>query len=238
MPIELGQLGSHATKRGVFDLSTTEIKGHFQVQISTDYAISGTALEIDTGEGWIDLDNHPVKLQLNQSDNLIWPLRLRTGRCPAGSPANEKFKLIVESLDKTQRSEIILSVEIFQEPWLTCWWPMIAVLIGGLLITFVIYGIIYPTRFSPRLGVVLSPEENMEEGFFHPIRARSSFYRDARIYICQDFRLSNKPNGANTLSRQTADGKWENLPQEETKARFGVVYKDEMGTLFFEIRNK
>jgi hypothetical protein len=256
VPIDLGQLRSHATKLGIFDLSTAEIKGHFQVQISTDYAISGTALEIDTGEGWIDLDNQPVKLQLNQGDNLIWPLRLRTGRCPAGSPANEKFKLIVESLDKTQRSEIILSVEIFEEPWLTCWWPVIAIVIGGLFLMFVIYGIISPTRFSPRLGVVLSPEEDINEGFFHPIRAQrgtgSGFYRDARVYICQDFRLSNKPSGAlarlrahdhiqpvggNTLSRQTADGKWENLPPEETKARFGVVYKDEMGTLFFEIRN-
>jgi hypothetical protein len=253
VPIELGELGSNAKKLGVFDLSTAEVKGNFEIKISTNYAVSGTSLEIDTGAGWIDLDEKPIKLQLNQGDNLIWPLRLRTGRCPARN--NEKFTIFVEGInfkDQILHSEIILSVKIFAETWITCWWPVIAVLIGGLAIIFIIYGIISPTRFSPRLGIMLSPEEDMEEGFFHPIRVGSGFYRDARVYICQDFRLAKKSNnalacirandhiqpfGGNNILRQTADGEWENLPQKETKARFGVVYKDEMGTLFFEIRN-
>jgi hypothetical protein len=261
VPINLGQVGSNATTTGVFDLSTAEVKGTFEVQVSTDYVGSGTTLEIDAGNGWVDLETHQVTIQLNQSDNLIWPLRLRTGRCPAGSPANETFKLIVEGVNaegKTLSSEIMLSVEILEEPWLTCWWLVIATGIGGLLMIFVIYGFISPARFPSHLGVVLSPEENMDEGFFHPIRAQrgtgSGFYRDAKVHICADFRLSGKsrsaiarlraegkpriqPVAGNTIWQQTADGAWEKLPREETMARFGTVYKDDLGVLFFQISN-
>ena len=99
----------------------------------------------------------------------------------------------------------------------------------------------------------------MNEGFFHPIKAQrgtgSGFYRDARVYIRQDFRLSGSAKGelarlrasgsrvcirpapGTLVYRQNLDGEWEELPPEETSAHFGVVYKDSMGRVYFELRN-
>jgi hypothetical protein len=99
----------------------------------------------------------------------------------------------------------------------------------------------------------------MGEGFFHPIRgqrgSRSGFYRDARIWISHDFRLTGRPHGAvarlradhkmvriqpapgAALWRQNADGVWEQIPPGESTARFGDVYRNDAGTLFFELRN-
>jgi hypothetical protein len=110
------------------------------------------------------------------------------------------------------------------------------------------------------LGVVLSPEEDMNEGFFYPIKAErgtgSRFYKDARAYICQDFRLSGKAKGAlvrlrasgkrvylspahgMAVYRQNLEGEWDELPTEETLMHFGVSYKNALGTLFFELRNR
>jgi hypothetical protein len=45
------------------------------------------------------------------------------------------------------------------------------------------------------------------------------------------------PVGGNALYRQTIDGEWENVHSEETVVRSGILYKDSLGTLFFEIRN-
>ncbi|MCP3959683.1 MAG: hypothetical protein GY719_17685 [bacterium] len=46
-----------------------------------------------------------------------------------------------------------------------------------------------------------------------------------------------QPLAGSNIWRRNAEDTWERLPPEESPARFGVVYKDELGTLFFELRN-
>jgi hypothetical protein len=123
----------------------------------------------------------------------------------------------------------------------------------------VVHGFVSPSRFAPRLGVMLSPEEDLNEGFFHPLRAQrgsgAGFYRDARVYVRPDYRLSASPQGAlarlradrahvrvqplpgASVYRQTADGRWEPMPPDESLARFGLLYRNESGSLYFEVRN-
>jgi len=50
-------------------------------------------------------------------------------------------------------------------------------------------------------------------------------------------RVCIRPATAATVYRQNFDGEWETLPAEETTVHFGVVYKDSMGGLYFELRN-
>ncbi len=196
------------------------------------------------------------------SDQLNWPIRLRTGKCPEGMHASEIFHIFIEGVgidEQIEQTEIAVSVEIIELPWLECWWKFLAIALGILIIGILIHGFLSPYRFSSRFGVVLSPEEDITEGFFHPNRAvrgrKIGFYRAAIIYICADYRLSNKSTGAiarlradgnrvlimpirgNTLYKQNVDGEWEILADEETPARTNTLYKDNLGTLFFEIGN-
>jgi hypothetical protein len=262
VPVQLGRTGSNSQLNGRLDLGATEVKGDFPLQLSSNYAAAGSVLEIDLGQGWVPLEAQPKPLLLKQSGPHAWPLRLRVGDCPGGVTATAGFSILLAGMgadNQPVRSLVPLAVEIVEDPWLHCWWPVLVLGIGMLLTGIVFYGFWSPSRFPPRLGVVLSPEEEMTEGFFHPIRAQrgsgSGFYRDARIYICQDFRLSGKARGALArlravgkqvriqptagaqLWRQTLDGEWEPLPAEETPVRFGTIYKDQLGVLFFEIRN-
>ena len=263
IPVALGRTGSDSQLQGRMDLSgDTVVKGEFALALSSDYAASGSALEVNLGQGWVALDGHAQPLLLTPAGPRSWPLRLRVGDCPAGVGRADRFNIEFTATDaagQPLRHSIPLSVAIDQDPWLHCWWPVLAAAAAALLTGIVAYGFWSPSRFSPRLGVVLSPEQDMNEGFFHPIRAQSGtgsgFYRDARVYIRQDFRLSGSAKGelarlradgqrvrirpapGASVYRQNFDGDWEALPPEETPVHFGVVYKDSVGALFFELRN-
>jgi hypothetical protein len=254
--LKLGKTGSHSEILGQLDLSTATVKGKPVVKVTTDYEVSGTVLEIDLGNGWVELDDQ--SLTMTDTGNNTWPVRVRTGRCPDGVSLADKFIIFIEGMNAdglAVNKSIDFSVEVIEPPWLQCWWPVLAAALGILMIGILIHGFVSPFRFSPRLGVVLSPEDDIAEGFFHPIRARRGFYRDARAYICADFRIAGKskgaiarlrasgkkacilPVGGNALYRQTIDGEWEKVPSEETVVRAHILYKDSLGTLFFEIKN-
>lgn len=263
IPVTLARTGSNTVAAGALDLgAATTVKGGAQVELGTDFDLAGSALEIDFGRGWEILDAGRRALELQPASPRSWPLRLRVGNCPAGADRSRKFSIIFQGEDfegRPLRHAIPLSVEIVEDPWLHCVWPYLAMLAGALLTAVLVHGFGSPSRFSPRLGVVLSPEEDMNEGFFYPIGATpgtgSGFYRDARVHICQDFRLAGTPRGALArlraegtqvrirpasgmrLSRRNLDGDWEDLPEEETVARFGTLYRGPAGTLFFELRN-
>ena len=246
----------------ILNLTTTEVKGSFELTVTSNFNSPGAVLEINEGQGWQPLSETPVTVKIDQNHSKTWPLRLRVGKCPEGNPPDKSFTITVESINaegQTISTTIPVKVVIQKDPWIVCWWPVIATVAGILATLFVVYGFISPSRFPPRLGVVLSPEEEMSEGFFHPIRAERGtgigFYRNARVHICHDFRLSPnssnalatlkahgkqtliQPASGNTLWRQNAEGEWEKLPQEESPARIGTVYKNDLGTMFFEIRN-
>lgn len=263
IPVKLGITASNSELKSKLDLSNTAVKGEFPLEISSQYDFSGSILEIDFGQGWLPLNAKPQTFTISQSSPHTWPLRLRVGDCPSPVSEASGLSIQIEGLNADNqrlRLSVPLSVVVLEDPWLHCWWPILAMLIAALLITVVCYGFWSPSRFSTRLGVVLSPEEDMNEGFFYPIKAErgtgSGFYKDARAYICQDFRLSGKAKGAlarlrasgkrvylspahgMAVYRQNLEGEWDELPTEETLMHFGVIYKNALGTLFFELRNR
>lgn len=265
VPVNFGQLSKNQSKEGLLDLRSTQVKGEFEIQVSTDLDVPGTELQIyDKGE-WQTLDEKPHTLVLQQGNTQTWQLRLKAGECPAFNSADTIFNINVELSSETGKSiSIPVTAETQEEPWLKCWWSEIIataiMTIIAIIVMIILHGFISPYRFSSHLGVMLSPEEDMSEGFFHLIctqqGTRSGFYRHAKAYVCQDLRLSGNKAGAvarlqaagtqtklqavagSSLWRQTADGDWEQLPPEETTVRLGVLYKSDSGGVFFEVRNR
>lgn len=261
-PIRFDRLTSNSIGNGRLDLSSAEVRGAFDIHVSTAFDGVRSILEIDAGQGWVELGSRPLTLRLTQSGAKAWPVRLRVGECPAGHSAKRPFEITVASTapdGQALRMAIPVFVEIVPDSWLHCWWPLLAMAAGVVVTAIVIHGFWSPSRFSPQLGVVLSPEEAIAEGFFHPIRGQrgssSGFYRDARIFICADFRLSGRPRdavarlradrrqvrispaGGSVVWRRTTDGKWEQIPPDESPVRFGDLYRNDPGNLFFELRN-
>jgi hypothetical protein len=261
--MRFGRLKSGSESTGQLDLSKAEVRGDFELEVTTSFARARSVMEIDLGQGWIPLGKNALKLRFAETGRHSWPVRLRVGECPEANRAGTPFNVIVAGVGPDGRAiqtAVPATAEIVADSWLHCWWPVIAAVAGLILAGIVFHGYWSPSRFSPRLGVILSPEEDVDgEGFFHPIRAErgsgSGFYRDARIFICHDFRLSSRPRNAlarlranrklvriepvagSTIWRRTADGTWEQIQPGESTARFGDLYRNEHGSLFFELRN-
>ncbi|HEX6865451.1 MAG TPA: choice-of-anchor X domain-containing protein, partial [Thermoanaerobaculia bacterium] len=261
-PVRLGQACSGTEVADRLELGSATVRGGFDATVSSSFALDRTVLEIDLGEGWVPLGEKPLPLRLTESGPRAWPVRLRVGSCPDGSPKGRRFEIALEAAGpdgKPLRAKVPLEVVVIEDPWLRCWWPVLAAGAGLVIAGILVHGFWSPSRFSPRLGVTLSPEEDLTEGFFHPIRAQrgtgSGFYRDARVFIRQDLRLSAtardalarlradaklvriQPVHGAALWRQTAEGGWEQAPPGESTARFGDLYRNDAGSLFFEIRN-
>ena len=262
VPVPLGRLKSASTATGQLDLGSADVRGNFELKVSTSFQRARSVLEIDLGNGWVPLGSNPQTLRLAEGGRRTWPLRLRVGSCPEAHPGGKPIDLVITGtgVDGHPISTTVpIGVEIVPDHWLRCWWPFIAAAAGLLAVGIVIHGFWVPSRFPPRLGVVLSPDEDINEGFLHPIRGQrgsgSGFYRDARIYICQDFRLAGHPDNAvarlradrtqvriapasgAAVWRRNADGVWEQISPNESTARFGDLYRNDMATLFFELRN-
>jgi hypothetical protein len=261
-PLTLGRLPSESEGKGVLDLTSADARGNFDLKVSSTFEHDRSALEVDLGNGWVPLGREPKTLRLVEGGRRKWPLRLRVGECPAHRAVDKPFDVAIEGIapdGQRVKTTIPVRVEIVPDPWLHCWWPVLVLGLGALITCVLVHGFWSPSRFSPRIGVLISPEEDLDEGFFHPIRgqrgSRSGFYRDARIYVCQDFRLAGKARAAiarlrahdkqvriesvagAVVWRRTADGDWEQLPSGESTAHFGDLYRNDPGSLFFELRN-
>jgi hypothetical protein len=261
-PARFPRLHGGGQGTAALDLATAKVKGSFDLQVTSGFDLSGGQLEMETAAGWVPLGRKPVPLRLEAGGARSWPLRLRVGSCPAACSPSAAHSLIVEGVGadgKPRRTEVPLRIEVVPDPWLKCWWPVLAAVALALLAAFVIYGFWSPSRFAPRLVVQISPEIEMSEGFAHPLRGTrgsgSGFYRDAMTYI-GNFELTRKPGGAlarlrahrsqvrirpmdgATLWRQTLDGEWDQLDPGETTIRPGVIHRNDFGTLFFEVRNR
>jgi hypothetical protein len=262
VPVRLGRLESDSTGSGQLDLSSADIRGDFEARVSTEFDGARSVLELDSGKGWTAIGRKPLTLRLGESGPRRWGLRLRVGECPEGHSGARPFDVVITATSadgRPIRTTVPVTVEIVPDSWLHCWWPVLALTFGVLATAVIIHGYWSPSRFSPRLGVVLSPEEDLGEGFFHPIRAHrgssSGFYRDARIYVCGDFRLAARPRNAVARLRadrkqvriapsdgaivwqRTIEGEWEQIPTHESTVRFGNIYRNDPGSLFFELRN-
>jgi len=259
--VDFDQIESKSETPREIDLTAAEVDGEPVVSLTTNLDLGGVVLEVETPEGWQTLGDTPVWMPWSAALSRL-PVRLRVGRCPEGSAASDSHVIQVEgpgANGQVARSSVPLRVVVEQEPWLRCWWPLLTLLSSVILGVLLIHGFVSPSRFASRIGVMLSPEEDMDEGFFYPIKDQrgsgSGFYRDARVFITPDFRISGKSAGAvvrlradpnqvriqpmpgTTVLRRTADDDWEPLPPEEKAMRFGTVYCNELRTIFFEIRN-
>ena len=261
VPIAIGPLRSESTGTSALRFTGADVKGEFELGLTSTFSSTGAALEIDPGGGYQPLGKRPIALRLDTHGPREFAVRLRTGACPAGCDKREPAALTVKATGPDGAPvelRVPLEIEVVPDPWLVCYWPFLALgaalLIGGV----VFHGFWSPARFGPRLGVKLSPEEDIEEGVFYTLRAQpgtgSGFYRDARAFISADFRLSGSSRGAIArlrahgpgvlieaaggapVFRQTADGEWEMLPAGESKVRFGTLYRDETGKIFFQLR--
>ena len=259
---DLGMLSSESEAITELDLGSFEIRGRFELSVTSDFERERSLLEIERGEGWQALGETPVPVTVTDGSLRRLALRLRVGSCPEAHPPEEPVTVSLRGTNaRGQEVSTIarLRLEILADPWWICWWPVLVGLGVAAIVGILVHGYWAPSRFPPRLGVVLSPEEDIEEGFWHSIRGQRGagvgFYRDARIHITSDFRLTSSERGAlaclraqrgqikiapaagTAVWRQNLDGEWEPLPAEESTARYGVVYRDELGTLFFTLRN-
>ena len=152
-----------------------------------------------------------------------------------------------------------LQAEPRAQHWMLCLLPFLVAAAVLLLTAFIAWGFISPARFPRNLGLYLSPAEDLDEGFLQIICARkgtgSGFYRDARAYIGADFRLSGNRGGAlacliagrprprlkplpgQPLQRRTPEDDWEPLTETPALIPFGVLHRNEAGSLYFELRN-
>jgi hypothetical protein len=258
-PVVLPPVGPEGEAVGELALTGSTVRGTFVVEATSEFARRRATIEIDPGGGWMPLGETPVALDLRADGPAAWPVRLRTASCPAATAASEPFTIRLSQRGGGGEKVVPLSVTIQPESWWVCWWPLLALLAVALAAVVVIHGYVSPSRFAPRLGVWLSPELDLAEGFFHPIHGTrgtgSGFYRDAAVYICGDYRLSARSGGAvarlradargvqirpahgAALFRQTADGRWEALPAGETASRLGALYRNDSASLFFEVRH-
>jgi hypothetical protein len=262
VPVRFPRLHGGGQGTAALDLATAKVKGSFDLQVTSGFDLSGGQLEMETAAGWVPLGRKPLAIRLEAGGARSWPLRLRVGSCPAACSPSAAHSLVVEGVGadgKPRRTEIPLRAEVIPDPWLKCWWPVLAAVALALLAAFVIYGFWSPSRFASRLVVQISPEIDMSEGFAHPVRGTrgsgNGFYRDAMIYV-GNFELTRKAAGAlarlrahrsqvriqpmngTALWRQTLDGEWDQLTPGETTIRPGVIHRNDFGTLFFEVRNR
>ncbi len=256
--VDFGPLDPGSARESSLDLTGTQVEEGGVVRVTTDFETPGVVLEIRVGDDWQRLGPEPTSLEIEQAGARRWPLRLRAGRCPTAVPAGDSHTIRLEAKgaeQTTARLQVPVALVIRESTWLQCWWPLLASLLGVALGGVVVHGFVSPARFPQRLGVQLSPEEDIHEGFFYPIRARRGFYRDARVYVTHDHRLRRKAAGAlvrlradgqvvrikpasgATVWRQTADGEWQHLPAGESPARLGHLFRDDLETIFFELRN-
>lgn len=260
--IDIGPVRSESSGMSALNLENAEVKGQFDVHILSTFASGGAALEIDVGDGFQLVGSTPVTLRLETAGARQFPIRLRTGACPAGCSKQESTTLTLRTTGPDGASvevRVPLLIEVVPDPWLHCYWPFLALGAGLAFTGFVVHGFWSPSRFGRRLGVKLSPEEDIEEGVFYTIRAqpgtRSGFYSDARVYISADFRVSGdskgaiarlraegphvmiRPEGGATLLRQTSDGEWEELDASETRGRFGTLYCNDKRSIYFQLRS-
>jgi hypothetical protein len=244
------------------DLSSATVIGEVKAELSTDLKRRRATLEIETPEGWRDLGGAPVPLTIG-SGQRKWRLRLRASACPGASAPADPHSLTLRIPNAEGGQDVFtvpLSAEIVPDPFLVCWWRELVAGLAMLVLATVVYGYIYPFRFQPRTGLQISPEQDLSEGFFYGLKAmraaRIGFYRHARVFVTDDYRIAGKAGGAfvrlradrsgmkvrpengRPVYRLRIDGEWESVPPEETPVRTGTLYRNEEATVFFDVRFK
>ncbi len=236
-------------------------EGRPLVSVTTDLDKPGIRLLLDDGERIRRLGRRPVQLPLPDDDR-PWTLRVRTGHC-IGTVTPRQHKLIIQAPTadgSLGSSEIPLLLETNSTPWWRCALPFALAAVALLVAAVIIYGFIWPARFHRQLGVLIANEEDLDEGIFLLLRAQrgtgGGFYRHARAYIREDYRVNGNASaaiaclradrgrvmlrpmhGSLILSHNEEDA-WTPLSATELIARTGTPYRNERGTVYFELRNR
>jgi len=260
--LDFGVLGSGEQGHAVLDLSTSSVHGEVPLVLTAGGVVEGLTLEIEDGSGRRRLTaGESVDLVLGSATK-TWRLSLTAARCPPAVNGGDTGSVQVRTRSgdgPDQRLDLRLRVATTPLAWFVCLLPFLILAALLLLAAFVVWGFVSPARFPRTLGVVLSPEEDLNEGFLQLVRARkgtgSGFYRDARCFITADFRLSGKRNGAlvglvagrprprfklldgQPILRRNPEGAWEPLGETDSLVQFGELYRNEAATLYFELRN-
>ena len=258
-PLDFGRLKSGSTAGGTLEIEGIPPDGRGELILDTDLPGRGINLEIQGPDGWTRVGSSPIAVKVTDSK---WPLRVRVGGCPAACNAGDQYHLNASVRNVGGMSDVLhvsIHVEVQPDPWLACNWPYVAALSAAMVLVFIGYGFYSPFRFPRRAGVQLSPETDLGEGFFYSLRgqpgARSGFYRDARLFISDDYRISGKNGGAfaklragrnnkvyimpcngRAVWRQRMDGEWERLSDTETVASVGTPFRNDHGSVFFDVR--
>jgi hypothetical protein len=264
LPVNIGRVPTGEQRASEVRIADGKVARDVEVEIATDFEKKHAHLEIETPGGWQTLTSSPLKTKLAATGGFHWPVRVRVEKCPEACKPGEGHKVtfVAHLTDgSVQKTESPLEIEIVPDPWYVCWRVELLSALGVLLAGFVAYGIISPYRFGRRVGVQMSPAEDLNEGFYFPLRAargsRSGFYRDARLFMTEDFRLQGRksggfvrlraagstvrvrPENGRSVWRQQADGTWELLnPHQEMIARQGTVFRNDQKTIFFDVRTK
>nr|VFJ49857.1 MAG: hypothetical protein BECKDK2373C_GA0170839_10277 [Candidatus Kentron sp. DK] len=263
IPIDFGTIESHTESKGLLDLTSATVKGRYPARIESDIDLNGAVAEIKIGDDWVYPNTGAAEIELSHDGPRTWPVRVRAGWCLPNTEIPEPFHLTVNGEGPDGQSvelRIPISIQLSPSTWLECWWWILVIAILIALCIFIIYGYIWPARFPPEAGLQISPEEDLNEGFFHPIRgtrgAGAGFYRHARIYLQPDFRLSRhhqgamarliagrgtirlSPIGGALIEWQSVDGEWLVLGDEGGFFMPGVLYRGGEGQLFFELRSR
>ena len=262
--VPLGRLVAGGTAQSEVRLINGRVARDLDIEISTDFDKKHVKLEIQTPSGWQTLSPAPMRAHLVGNDPLDWPLRVTAADCPEGCKASEPHMVSFRAHRTDggeEKIDVPIQIEIIPDPWYICWRREIFAALAILAGAIIAHGFLSPYRFASRAGVQISPAEDMAEGFFYPLRAArgsgSGFYRDARLFLTDDFRVTStrrgglarltafkngvrlKPENGRAILKQQADGTWEPISQnQETFARPGIVYRNEQRSIYFEIRTK
>jgi hypothetical protein len=262
-PIDLGRVPANGTAISNIHFDGSRILTAVDVEVGTDFQKRRARLQIQTPDGWQTISSTPLRLRLTAGDPMRWPMRLQLEECPEGCSAGELHKIFfvahrTDGVD--QRAEIPLHLQIVPTAWYICWRREIFAFLGLLALGIILHGFLSPFSFGRHIGVQLSQVEDLNEGFFYRLRpqpgSRSGFYRDASLFLTEDFRIVRRrsagfvrlrafrnqvrllPENGRTVMRQEADGTWEPLaPGKEIVARPGVLFRNGSSTLYFDIRS-
>ncbi len=263
-PVGFGRLTSESAAQISIEFMGGRVANDVEVLVSTDLNKRQAQMEIQTRDGWRPISATPLPMPLAAGSPMQFPLRMHVGGCPQGCSASETHHVsfVVHRADGVdQRAEVPIQVEIVPEKWYICWRRELLTLLALIAAGILAHGFLSPFRFPSRAGVQMSPAEDLTEGFFFPLRAAKGsgpgFYRDAVLYLTEDFRVTGQKRGAfarlharksqisirpvngRPVLRQQADGSWEPLnASQDATARAGVTFRNDGQTLYFEVRTK